>query len=79
MELIRAEWKDFEVKLDEVLHDGDNVLVVADLLRCRGRESGVEVEMKLYSAYWFDDNGKLRRRASFTEPRDALQVAGQSE
>jgi hypothetical protein len=37
MELIRAEWEDFEVKLDEVLYDGDDVLVVAELLRGQSR------------------------------------------
>jgi hypothetical protein len=29
----------------------------------------------VFSAYWFQD-GKLRRRASFTEPREALEAAG---
>ena len=75
MEIIRSEWKDFEVSLDEVLDDGDAVLVVAERLRGRGRESGAEVEMRVFSAYWFAE-GKLKRRAAFTDPREALEAAG---
>jgi ketosteroid isomerase-like protein len=78
MDLIRSEWAEFEVTLDEVLHDGDDMVVVAELLRGRGRGSGAEVEMRVFSAYWFQD-GKLRRRASFTEPREALKAAGLQE
>jgi ketosteroid isomerase-like protein len=78
MDLIRSEWAEFEVTLDEVLHQGDDVLVVAELLRGRGRGSGAEVEMRVFSAYWFQD-GKLRRRAAFTEPREALEAPGLRE
>ena len=78
MKVIRSEWQEFEVTLDEVLHDGDDVLVVTELLRGRGRESGVEVEMRVFSAYWFE-NGKVRRRAAFTERKEALEAAGLRE
>lgn len=78
MDVIRSEWEEFEVALDEVLHNGDEMLVVAELLRGRGRESGVEVEMRVFSAYWFE-GGKLRRRAAFTERHDALEAAGIEE
>ena len=78
MEIIRSEWKEFEVSLDEVLHDGDEMLVVAERLRGRGRESGAEAEMRVFSAYWFA-GGKLQRRASFTDPDEALEAAGVSE
>jgi ketosteroid isomerase-like protein len=78
MDIIRSEWKEFEVSLDEVLYDGDDVLVVAERLRGRGRESGAEVEMRIFSAYWFA-GGKLSRRAAFTQPEEALEAAGLSE
>ncbi len=78
MDIIRSAWEEFEVSLDEVLHDGDDILVVAELLRGRGRGSGVEVEMRIFSAYWFEE-GKLRRRAAFTERKEALEAAGLRE
>jgi ketosteroid isomerase-like protein len=78
MDVIWSAWEEFEVSLDEVLHDGDDVVVVAELLRGRGRGSGVEVEMRIFSAYWFED-GKIRRRAPFTERTAALEAAGLSE
>jgi ketosteroid isomerase-like protein len=78
MDIIRSAWEEFEVSLDEVLHDGDDVVVVAERLRGRGRESGVEVEMRIFSAYWFE-GGKIRRRAAFRERKEALAAAGLRE
>jgi ketosteroid isomerase-like protein len=73
MNVIRSEWEHFRVTLDEVLHEGDDIVVVAELLHGRGRGSGVEVEMHVFSAYWFE-HGKIRRRAAFTERREALEA-----
>jgi ketosteroid isomerase-like protein len=46
MEVIRSEWKDFEVTLDEILYDSGDVLAVTERLRgprtrkrCRGRDA----------------------------------------
>jgi ketosteroid isomerase-like protein len=78
LDAIRSEWEEFEVRLDEVLHDGEEVVVVAELLRGRARESGAEVGMRIFSTYWFE-KGKLRRRAPFTERTAALEAAGLSE
>ena len=77
MEVIRSEWERFEVSLNEVLHDGDEILVVDELLRGRGRGSGVEVEMHVFSVYWFEGR-KIRRRAAFTDREGALEAAGLS-
>jgi ketosteroid isomerase-like protein len=75
VDTIRSVWEEFEVTLDEVLYDDRDLLVVAELLRGRGAGSGVEVEMRVYSAYWFED-GKLRKRRAFTEASAALEAAG---
>ena len=78
MDIIRSAWEEFEVSLDEVIRDGENVVVVAELLRGRGRGSGVEVEMRIFTAYWFEGS-KIRRRAAFTERKAALEAAGLRE
>ena len=78
MDLLRTEWEEFEVGLDEVLHQQDEVLVVSERLRGRGRESGAEVEMCVFAAYWFE-GGKVRRRAAFTDREAALAAVERSE
>ena len=71
-DLIHSDWEEFEVSLDEVLYDGDDVVVVAELLRARG--SGVELERRVFAGYWFEE-GKLRKRVAFTERGAALEAA----
>jgi ketosteroid isomerase-like protein len=75
MNTVRSAWEHFEVSLDAVLHDGDDLLVVAELLRGRGRGSGAEVEMRVFSAYWFAQ-GRIQRREAFTERNEPLEAAG---
>ena len=78
MDTIRAAWEKFEVTPDEVVRDQGDVLVVAELQRGRGRGSGVEVVMRVFSVYCLRE-GKIRRRQAFTEREAALEAAGLSE
>ena len=78
VDTIRSVWEEFEVTLDEVVSDETDLLVVAELLRGRGVGSGVEVEMRVYSAYWFK-GAKVRKRSAFSERSAALEAAGLSE
>jgi ketosteroid isomerase-like protein len=78
-DVIRAEWEEFGVSLEQVLHEGDDLVVVVERLRGRGRGSGAQVEMSVFSAYWFDERGKITRRSAFTERDAALEAAGLSE
>jgi ketosteroid isomerase-like protein len=75
---IRTEWEGFEVALDEIVRDQDDVLVACELLRGRGRSSHADVEMRIFSVYWFEE-GKIRKRQPFTERHAALEAAGLSE
>jgi ketosteroid isomerase-like protein len=78
MDAIRSAWEKFEITPDEVVRDEGDVLVVAELQGGRGRGSGVEVEMRVFSVYSFRQ-GKIRRRQAFTEREAALQAAGLGE
>ena len=78
IDTIRSAWEEFEVTLDEVLHDGGDVAVVAERVRGRGRGSGAEVEMRVFSMYLFEE-GKVRKRSAFTERNAALEAAGLAE
>ena len=77
-DLIRSEWEEFEVRLAEVLHDGNDVVVVVERLRGRGRASGVEAEMCVFATYWLE-NGKIKKRAAFIERMGAFEAAGLEE
>jgi ketosteroid isomerase-like protein len=72
MQAIRAEWEEFEVTLGEVLRDEGEDLVVVEHLRGRGRESGAEVEMNIFSVYRFNADGKITQRLAFTTAEEAL-------
>ena len=74
MDAVRAEWESFEVSIDEVIRDEGDVIVIAESLRGRGRESGAEVEMVIFSTYWFRE-GKITKRRVFTSREQALEAA----
>ena len=71
MQILHAEWETFEVSLDEVIRDDGEVVVLAERLSGRGKESGVEVEMQVFSVYWSEE-GKIVRRRSFRTREEAL-------
>ncbi|HKH40502.1 MAG TPA: nuclear transport factor 2 family protein [Solirubrobacterales bacterium] len=71
MQILHAEWETFEVSLDEVIRDDGEVVVLAERLSGRGKESGIEVEMQVFSVYWSEE-GKIVRRRSFRTREEAL-------
>jgi ketosteroid isomerase-like protein len=75
MESVRSSWESFDVSLDGVVRDLDDVLVVIERLRGRGRASSAEVEMQIFSVYWFEQ-GKIVKRRAFTTEDEALEAAG---
>jgi ketosteroid isomerase-like protein len=70
--VLRREWDEFEVSVGEVLRDQEDALVVVELLRGRGRESGAQAEMRVYTIYRFNDQGKVAKRRAFTSAEEAL-------
>ena len=72
MEVIRGEWREFDVSLAEVLAEEKDRIVVAERLHGRGRGSGAEVEMQVFAAYLFDSRGRILERAAFGSREAAL-------
>jgi ketosteroid isomerase-like protein len=71
MESVRAEWREFDVSLAELLGETDDAIAVTELLRGRGRESGAEVEMLVFAVYRFNADGKLELREAFPSADEA--------
>ena len=61
--------------LDEVLHDGGDVVVVAERFAA-AIVPGDDVEIRIYAAYWFEDGKVSAQKAS---RKVALEAAGLSE
>jgi ketosteroid isomerase-like protein len=74
MDTIRAEWEEFEVSLAEVLREGGDAVLVVERLWGRGRESGAEAEMRIFSVYRFNADGKIAQRLAYTTQDEALAV-----
>jgi ketosteroid isomerase-like protein len=71
MEILQSEWASFRVSIAEVIEDAGDVVVLAEHLSGRGRESGIEVEMQVFSVYW-SEGGKIVKRRSFRTREEAL-------
>jgi ketosteroid isomerase-like protein len=75
MRTLRSEWETFTVSLGEVIRDDGDVMVITERLAGRGRESGIEVEMLVFSVYW-SEGGKIVKRRSYRSSEEALAAAG---
>jgi ketosteroid isomerase-like protein len=67
-------WATFEVEVEESLDAPEDEVVVVSRVRARGIESGVEVDMRTYDVLTVED-GKIRRRRSYSARDDALRAA----
>ncbi|HEY1236978.1 MAG TPA: nuclear transport factor 2 family protein [Solirubrobacterales bacterium] len=78
MSILHAEWETFRVSLDEVIEDAGEAVVLVERLSGRGRESGVEVEMQVFTVYW-SRGGKIVRRLSYRTRDEALAALRSSD
>jgi ketosteroid isomerase-like protein len=75
---IREAWAEFELSVEEVLYEEDPVVVVMEHLTASGLGSGVRVDMRVFSAFWFRD-GQIVKRVAFLNRSEALEAVGLSE
>jgi ketosteroid isomerase-like protein len=72
MRTVRAEWKEFEVELIDVMEENPTAAAVVERIWGRGRESGAEGEMTLYTVYRFSPEGRIAVREAYTGADEAL-------
>jgi ketosteroid isomerase-like protein len=75
---VSSAWENFTVRLVEVFDDSGDRLVVHEVLRGRGLESGVEVEMPIFTIYSYDGE-RLRARHAYTSKAELFEAAGLKE
>jgi ketosteroid isomerase-like protein len=71
-------WARFEVHEDEVLQEGADSLVMAARYLVRGRDSGIEGEMRMFEVARFRD-GKMMSFEVFSDRDEALAAARAGE
>jgi ketosteroid isomerase-like protein len=74
MKTVRAEWEQFEVTIAEVLREQEDAIAIVERLWGRGRKSGAEAEMRVYSVYRFTADGKVASREVFMSAEEALSA-----
>ena len=71
-------WEGFRVVPAEFIGDGD-VVVTGVTLHGRGKESGVDVEMRLFNIWTLRDSRVVRIVGGFRDRSEALEAAGLPE
>ena len=71
-------WEDFRVEVQEYIDAGDK-LVVDNRISGRGRESGVDVDMRVFGIWTFREGRVLRIVGGYRDRAEALEAAGLAE
>jgi ketosteroid isomerase-like protein len=75
MATVRSSFSSFSATTERVISDEEDRIVLVEHLRAVGRESGAEVEMRIYAVYDIAD-GRITRRRAFATEEEALAAAG---
>ena len=72
------QWEDFRLDLIELIDAGDDLVVSETRHRGRGRESGIEMDFRVFYVHRLRD-GKLARMEMFFSRGQAFEAVGLSE
>jgi ketosteroid isomerase-like protein len=76
-DFIAEAWREFSAVPSELIEVGNDVVIVTDV-EAKGEGSGIDVSMRVFQIWTFQ-NGKLIRRRYFFDRAEALEAAGLSE
>jgi ketosteroid isomerase-like protein len=72
------QWEDFRLDLIELIDVGDDLVVSETRHRGRGRESGIEMDFRVFYVHRLRE-GKLARMEMFFNREQALEAVGLAE
>jgi ketosteroid isomerase-like protein len=73
--IVEEVWDNFHGVAEELIDAGDKV-VVAVKMGGKGKESGVEVEMRIYSVWTVTDSKVVRVVGGYRDRSEAVEAAG---
>lgn len=76
-EMLEA-WEQFSPEIEEILDCGPKGLITLDVVRARGKGSGIDMESR-GAMLWTVQGGKIVRVKMFQTKADALEAVGLSE
>ena len=77
-QVVLEPWENLHCGVEEITEAADDLIFFGGLLTARGKDSGVDTELRFWTVNWFAD-GKVARRKVFLERAEALEAAGLSE
>jgi ketosteroid isomerase-like protein len=77
-EVVLEPWESLHCGVEEITEAADDRLFFGGLLTARGKDSGVDTELRFWTVNWIAD-GKVARRKVFLERAEALDAAGLRE
>jgi ketosteroid isomerase-like protein len=74
-EVLAAPWERFHIEVEEITEASGGAVFSGLLITARGRGSGVETELRFWTASWLA-GGMVTRRRVFWTREEALEAAG---
>jgi ketosteroid isomerase-like protein len=77
-QVVLEPWESLHCGVEEITEAADDLIFFGGLLTARGKDSGVDTELRFWTVNWIAD-GKVARRKVFLERSEALEAAGLRE
>src|SRR5262245_54427003 len=71
-------WESFHLDINEIIESSDGRVFTDHSMSARGKASGAETDIRLWSVAWFA-NGQCTKRRVFRDRAEALEAAGLAE
>jgi ketosteroid isomerase-like protein len=76
MDAVDEVWAEFHGVLDELIDAGGDTVVAAATLRGKGKQSGVEVRMHVFSIWTIRESKVVRLVGGYRDRAEVLAAAG---